>query len=309
MSAEDHLWVIALAAGDGRRVSAWTTDADGGTVPKQYWPLHEGETMLRWALRRASDVVPPERIVVVVAEGHRRFWEPELRHLSAENVVVQPRDRGTAAGVLLPFLRIFQHRDPQARLLLLPCDHYVADEATLRGAVATAAQKLGRGRDGVVLLGMQPHGFDPEYGWILPAPGPENAVRRVSGFVEKPDAETARELIALGALVNSFIVLAEARALLGLYEEALPEPLRCFLACLGRGTGGVAELYDSIPAADLSRDVLERAASLLRVLAVPDCGWNDLGTPARLQSFLDRVGSPHGSPPSPRPEPAKQAFA
>jgi len=38
---EGHLWVIVLAAGDGTRVAALTTDASGGPVPKQYcWRFH-----------------------------------------------------------------------------------------------------------------------------------------------------------------------------------------------------------------------------------------------------------------------------
>jgi ribosomal protein L36 len=34
--------------------------------------------MLRWAIDRACSVVPRERVVIVVAEQHRRFWEHEL---------------------------------------------------------------------------------------------------------------------------------------------------------------------------------------------------------------------------------------
>jgi hypothetical protein len=48
-------------------------------------------------------------------------------------------------------------------------------------------------------------------------------------------------------------------------------------------------LYDEIPTLDFSRAVLERAPGSLGVLAVPPCGWSDLGTPSRLESFLGRA--------------------
>jgi mannose-1-phosphate guanylyltransferase len=69
MTARDHIWAIVLAAGEGRRVSAWTAD-QRGTVPKQYCSFGEQRAMVHWALERARGVVAPEHIVVVVAEEH-----------------------------------------------------------------------------------------------------------------------------------------------------------------------------------------------------------------------------------------------
>ncbi len=78
MSWDGHLWAIVLAGGDGTRVSGLTVDRASGHVPKQYWrPSGEG-TLVRWALTRARGVVPLERVLVVVAEQHRRLWEREL---------------------------------------------------------------------------------------------------------------------------------------------------------------------------------------------------------------------------------------
>ncbi len=46
-------WVIILAAGEGRRVRALTVDTDGTPIPKQFCPLEEGTSMLRWTVDRA----------------------------------------------------------------------------------------------------------------------------------------------------------------------------------------------------------------------------------------------------------------
>jgi mannose-1-phosphate guanylyltransferase len=294
----NDLWAIILAGGDGDRVSALTTDAVGTVVPKQYWSFGGEKTMLRWALDRARSIVPPAHVVTVVAEQHRRFWAGELANVPSENVVVQPHNRGTAAGLLLPLLHIVLRLDAQARVMVLPSDHYVADERVLRRTLRKAVLSLRGGESRLVLLGMRPRNFDPEYGWIVPSTTPCGALSDVSGFVEKPNLETARDLMERGAFVNAFTLVGDANALLRLYEETLPELLGMFLHRLrdGAAPDGLEELYAMIPAGDFSRDVLGHSIHGVSVLPVPECGWSDLGTPARIQMFLrERARSEEGT--------------
>jgi mannose-1-phosphate guanylyltransferase len=51
------------------------------------------------------------------------------------------------------------------------------------------------------------------------------------------------------------------------------------------------DLYHALPNIDFSRQVLQGAESMLRVLRVPACGWSDLGTPKRLAKTLQTL--PH----------------
>jgi mannose-1-phosphate guanylyltransferase len=283
-----RLWAIILAAGDGGRVATLTTDAAGSVVPKQYWSFGGETTMLRWAVDRARGIVAPERVVVVVAERHRPFWSVELADLPPENVVVQPHNRGTAAGLLLPLSHVLLHLDAEACVMILPSDHFVAAEGVLRRTLRRAVRAL-PGRDGnPVLLGMGPRLFDPEYGWIVPSPLSPGPLHGVRGFVEKPKLEAARDLMDRGALVNAFMLVADAGALLRLYDETLPELSEMFRRHQREGgaEGDLEELYARIPVADFSRDVLAHAPDGFSVLRVPECGWSDLGTPARIQIFL-----------------------
>jgi mannose-1-phosphate guanylyltransferase len=305
----EHLWAVVLAAGNGSRVSALTSDSAGAAVPKQYCTFGRPTCMLRWALDRAASVVPRERVLTIVAEEHRRFWDGELKDLPPGNVVVQPRNRGTAAGILLPFLEILLRRDARGRVLVLPSDHYVADESVLRRAVREALGLPRRADSRLVVLGMTPTGDDPEYGWILPAPARGGAVHDVAGFVEKPDSPTARDLVAAGALLNTLMFVADGSALLRIYEEALPGLLHAFLRLLRDDVDGRAleGFYETLPVCDFSREVLERSPHRLSVLPVPDCGWSDLGTPARIRTFLGRRRRPsrpaRKAPPTLAPHP------
>jgi len=284
-------YAIVLAGGEGSRLYDLTTTPTGVRVPKQFCSLAGGPTLLRQALERAAALMPRERIFVVVAEQHRAWWQRELADLPRENVLAQPAGRGTAPAILLAALAI-SRRDPGASAILLPSDHHVGDEVTLRGAFRSALDELERTPERITLLGVTPDAPDSQYGWIVPKAGAGAAVRPIDLFVEKPPAERARELMARGGLWSGFLFACRVTALLDAFERAQPALVRTFLGESSslHSRASLATLYASLPQCDFSRDVLERVADRLGVLAVPPCGWSDLGTPERVASVLAHRG-------------------
>ncbi len=288
MRAPRRTWGVVLAAGDGTRLRTLTTDEHGVTVPKQFCSVDGGPSLLRMAIQRASAVADPRRCLVVVSEEHRRWWEPEVQGLPLENVLVQPRNRGTACGLVLPVLHVLL-REPNGLLAVIPSDHFVDDEATLRVALMQAlrSQEARAGR--LVLLGVAPDAADTGYGWIRPGERRPGGSHRVNSFVEKPSPSAAERLLRGGALWNSLIFVCSAPALLRLLERAAPSLLDCFgLPALlpdADRREALTTMYERVPPLDFSRDVLQRVARRLRVVPVPPCGWTDLGTPERVTAF------------------------
>lgn len=281
----DRLWAVVLAGGEGVRIRHLTRDSGGRSVPKQYASLDGGASLLRRTLDRAERIVPRERVIIVVARQHREYWETELADWPVGNVVVQPRNRGTGAGVLLALLPLCR-RDPRCGVLLLPSDHHVDDEVSLLDSLVRAARHaLTSGRP--TLVGVKPEGDGGELGWIVAEGGPPESARRVVRFLEKPDRPTAARLASKGALVNSMIFASRADVLLDLFEEFSPQVVD-LLATVALDRQ-LAALYDVLPHCDFSRDVLEKAAGLLAVVAAAPCGWTDVGTPARLSHLLARA--------------------
>jgi mannose-1-phosphate guanylyltransferase len=289
----NNTWALVLAAGEGSRLRALTTHS-GVAVPKQFCSLRGGPSLLEEAVLRAASVVPRQRICAIVAAQHRRWWENSLRMLPARNVIVQPENRGTANGLLMPLLQI-AHRDPAAAIVILPSDHHVRDEAVLARALRQVAGKLADDHSNLYLLGISPDEADPELGYIVPGNRDERGALRVAEFVEKPPTALARLMIERGGLWNAFILAGTVEAFLGLFERRYPALLTQMRAAVGHDSTGPADavaaidLYARLPELDFSRHVLEGSEASLRVQPVPACGWSDLGTPKRVAEALVRL--------------------
>ncbi|MCA9694520.1 MAG: hypothetical protein KC636_33390 [Myxococcales bacterium] len=294
-------WVIVLAGGDGVRLRSMTTSASGVTIPKQYCSFGSEQTLLDRALARARAIAPPSRVVTLVARQHRRHWQAARTGAASEHLIVQPRNRGTAPGLLLALLHVAR-RAPNATVAVLPSDHFVRDEAALQRALDRALDDAARRRSKVVLLGVQPSSACDDYGYLVPADGVADDLPGVARFVEKPRVEEARALIDQGALWSSFVFAGRVDAFLELFADAQPRLLQAFLEVVGAGVHGAAvdELYERLTASDLSRDVLEAAISRLCAARVPECGWSDLGTPERLRAALPMLRRDREGPPARR---------
>lgn len=289
-SAGTERWALLLAGGDGTRLRSMTRQLAGDDRPKQFCRVMGGETLLEQTLRRALMVVPRARVMAVVTESHERFYSPLLPAIGIHHEVSQPRNRGTAPGILYPLLRLAALA-PDATVAMFPTDHHVSDDRRFAAHVDSAflAAEADPGR--VVLLGIIPDTHEAEYGWIEPGPPllsagghPAQSVRQ---FWEKPDASLADALRERGCLWNSFVMVGKVRAFLALIRDGLPELYDAF-AALGPLTGAagesraVATLYQRLAPADFSKEVLSGRPDALGVMPVWGLTWSDLGSPERV---------------------------
>lgn len=264
MGLRKHLWAIVLAGGEGRRLRPLIRRVHGDERPKQYATLVGSRSMLRHTIDRAALAVPPERIVVVTQWRHVQYVTPEVKAGLMPRVLVQPEDRGTAAGVLLPAHWI-QWGDPAAIVAVFPSDHFVLEEAAFIDHVLEVAAFVSRHPRWIVLIGAQPSEPEPEYGWIEPGrpvgsitAGPIWRVRR---FWEKPSEEEAHGCFARGCLWNTFVFVAHVGALIEAGWRFLPElsyrlaPVAS-LAHAPENGEAVREAYALAPQANFSEALL-----------------------------------------------------
>ncbi len=288
--AADLPWVVVLAGGEGLRMRSLTIRSDGVPVPKQFYSFRDERSLLRQTLDRARALTTPDRILVLVLESHRAWWGGALADLPAENVLAQPEPRGTGVAVLHALAHVRMHAD-DPRLVVMPSDHEVDDEPRLLRAMRRAVSVTARFPGHVVLLGVAPWYADFEYGFIVPEPHEVEQALPVQAFIECPSPAVASDLLRAGALWNSFIFATTGAALDRLYETSYPSLAREYtreLLLSGGASGRVARLFHELPTLDFCLDLLRWRTEQLRTIAVPECGWTDLGTPRRLAAWLEQ---------------------
>lgn len=291
-------WVLVLAGGEGSRLRSLTT-RDGVAVPKQYCSLAGEQTLLDDAIGRSACVVDRDHVCVIVAAQHRQWWAPLLEDLPPENVIVQPRNLGTGIGMMFSAAHIAA-RDPNARIVALPADHYVGDEEILCRSMRSALAAAERDPRHLILLGIEPDHVDCELGYLAPGKSDGYGLSYVDRFIEKPDETAAAELIRAGALWNTFILASGVQAVLDSFCPRYAFAVLEMEALLAREQGtrdwaALVSLYERLPSVDFSHDVLAARQHELRVHSVPSCGWSDLGTPQRVAQTLAALPFEHRS--------------
>jgi mannose-1-phosphate guanylyltransferase len=240
-------------------------------------------------------LAPLQRICTVVAARHRVWRDAQLNQWLDDNIFEQPENRGTAHGVLFALLQVMV-RDPNATILLLPADHHVLDEAAFEQELRRAADLAALNAGDAFLLGVEPDDLDADFGYIVPQQRHPRDPSRVAEFVEKPALPEARELLARGALWNTFVIASSARTLLSLYGREFDGTIiRMLNAVEHTDSFAMKAVYRTLATLDFCRDVLEGQESCLQLVPVAPCGWTDLGTPARVAQALAKQPCPAGA--------------
>lgn len=287
-------WAIVLSGGEGDPLRPLIRRVLGLDRPTQYVPLLGPRSPLGQTLDRLALAISVDRTVVSTMRSHTAYIA-EAFHGCAEPpyVLVQPEDRGTAAGALYP-VHWIGGRDPEATVVIVPSDHFILGEATLMAQVLDAVRALERYPGRIVLLGAPATAPEGDDGWIEPrapldADGGLSAVRRL--WPQPPDAPA---VLAADGLWNTAIVVARVAALVRLGEIALPE-MSGRLARIGCFAGSDAEpaavhqAYALMTRASFFRDLLARYPEHLAVWPLQRVTWSDLGTARRVADVLTRL--------------------
>jgi mannose-1-phosphate guanylyltransferase len=293
---------IVLAAGEGERLRHFIRQLRGDGLPKQYVNFIGTRSLLEHTFSRAEILVPPERLFTVISRRHLGY--PEVREqLSSRpggTVVVQPENKDTGPGLLLPLMHLYK-RHPDSTVAVFPSDHFVIEESLFMAHVDLACRVVERYPAYIVLLGIEPEEPEPEYGYILPgdkvAHLPPLSIHGVSQFIEKPPLHVARELIRQGGLWNTLVMVFKVRTLLKLVRLAAPSLHRSFKR-IEEVIGAplmdrvVEEVYRHMNPVNFSRALLEplsRNVSQLLVAPVRGVHWCDWGSERRIMSEVGTV--------------------
>jgi mannose-1-phosphate guanylyltransferase len=305
-TATANHWGLVLAAGDGIRLQKYVQEVIGDQLPKQYVNFIGRRSMIEHTFQRAEKLIPPEKILTIVGKHHLEHVEVRRQLASRHKgtVVVQPANKETGPGILLPLMHIAK-RCPDATVSVFPSDHFILEEDRFMAHVDLAAQAVGRNPSRLVLLAMEADCADVEYGYVIPREhGDEidvHGTRRVERFVEKPNKHAAQHLFNSGALWNTMVMVFKIKTLLQMIQDIDTNIHQQFARILEAiGTGDEEETIDDVYATlepiNFSKGVLEKVSKLypetISVLPVLQVYWSDWGSPQRLLASQELLGLP-----------------
>jgi mannose-1-phosphate guanylyltransferase len=295
-----NLNAIILAGGDGTRLASLTHKITGRDTPKQFCPLIGGATLFEQTRRRVSLVIPADQTLILLSEPQERFYKPLTYDTAERNLIIQPRNRGTAAAILYALFRLIR-QGRTGTVVLFPCDHYVSNDQRFMVHVKAASSVVAEFPERLLLLGIPADKPESQYGWIEPAQpldfdlmniGP---AFRIGRFWEKPSSDVAESLWKKGFFWNSFVMVGRIAAFLDLFARALPQLYISFAQLFSLfGTScereTIVQLYDNIPSVSFSDKVLTEFSTECLVLPVRNVLWSDLGEPSRVVSIIAQLG-------------------
>lgn len=281
------MYVVILAGGGGTRL--WPLSRVDR--PKPFLPLTGPETLFQRTVARVAPLVGAGD-VFCVADG--RYASLVAGQAPGVVLVPEPAARNTAPAIALATLAVARPDDEV--MVVLPADHWIADEARFRAVLRAAHDGLAAGAPDLgiaaplVTLGVRPDRPATEYGYLRPdhrRPGdPALGAWALEAFEEKPAPDRARELLAHeGVAWNAGMflwqrgairdALARHTGLLGALDGAVEDP------------GTLARAYEAIAPISIDYAVMEPAAREgLVAMAALDAGWNDLGSWTELLAAL-----------------------
>lgn len=270
VSIPTPVYPVILCGGSGERL--WP--ASRPAHPKPFLRLTADRSPFQAAALRAAALGP---LVVVGGAAHAALIAEQLAAVGVKaSVLLEPVGRNTAAAIAAAAGWIAR-RSPEAVVAILAADHHIPDAKAFCAAVGETLAAAEAG--GIITLGLRPTTASEALGYIQPGAGPD-AVKPIAAFEEKPDAETAADLVTAGALWNSGTFVARARTLAAEVRRWAPDVAIAVEDALAEaverdGAIWLGLAFAGAPKIAFDRAVMERTD--LGAVLPADFAWSDLG--------------------------------
>ncbi|WP_315709962.1 mannose-1-phosphate guanylyltransferase/mannose-6-phosphate isomerase [Brenneria uluponensis] len=304
------LYPVIMAGGNGSRL--WPLSRT--LYPKQFLCLDGLSSMLQTTIKRLNGIACEDPIVIC-NEAHRFVVAEQLEQMGklTKNIILEPEGRNTAPAIALASLFVTKRLsslnsvvdsgggDDDPLLLILSADHVIRDEEIFRQTVLSAIPLAAAGN--LVTFGIVPDAPEIGYGYIKRGNpySPQTATDiayHVAQFVEKPDADTARQYLESGEYYwNSGMFMFRASRYLEEIERCRPDILAACQAAVGLAIPDLDFLrvdraaFMDCPDESIDYAVMEQTDE---AVVVPiSAGWSDVGSWSSLWEISDKDG--HGN--------------
>jgi len=276
----DHYYAVIMAGGGGTRL--WPLSRRD--KPKQMIQLDSERTLFEIAVDRLLGLFPAERILVVTSGFQAEIFQQELPEIPAENYIIEPSGRDTAAaiGLAAVFLKM---RDPEAIMAVVTADHYIEREGRFLHVLRAANQVAAEGY--LVTLGIQPTFPSTGFGYIQQGSylgTYENIVVFLAeSFKEKPDERKAIEFLeGEDHSWNSGMFIWQVDKVLGEIKRQMPQ-LNSALEKISAAwdtpdyQAVLNKVWENLDKVSIDFGIMEGAQDVA-VIPARGLGWSDVGS-------------------------------
>ncbi len=174
-------YAVIMAGGIGSRFWPVSTAQN----PKQFHDmLGTGETLLQRTFKRLSNFIPGRNILILTNVRYNGLVLEQLPSVRPEQLVLEPAMRNTAPCILYAAMKIHK-RDPEARILVAPSDHWIEDEEAFARDVMQCF-RLSEKEEVLCTLGIKPTFPNTGYGYIECESSGDGAFKKVFNFQKNP---------------------------------------------------------------------------------------------------------------------------
>jgi mannose-1-phosphate guanylyltransferase len=270
---------VILAGGKGERF--WPLSRKHR--PKQFLCLDgSGESLIQATANRLVPIVGGwEDIWVITSAMLATGVQEQLPSLRADNLLVEPEGRDTAAAVAWTSLEVAKRYGEDVIIGFFPADAWIGDVDAFAKTIA-AAVELAHIQGAIVTLGITPTFPSIGYGYIQQgiASGEYQQLQTYQAlrFTEKPDLATAKDFITSGDYTwNSGIFIFKAKTAISELQIHAPELMQLL------NEKGVS-IYPTLPKISIDYALMEKTK--LTYVIPADFGWDDLGDWNAIERLL-----------------------
>lgn len=279
MKSLEHTYAVIMAGGGGTRL--WPVSRNA--KPKQLLPIIGDETLFQSTANRLKAFLPSERIFVVTAANQAVEMMAQTPEIPPQNFWIEPEPKGTASVIGLAAAKL-QQIDDQALMIVLPADHYIKNTDLFKFLMHSAAEVARAGY--LVTLGISPTYPSTAYGYIQQGNKIDGdflyPTYLVSSFKEKPDAQTANDLLRRGDYSwNSGIFIWKVGTILSEFEHQMPamsaQLAALDLTWINDPDEVFAAAWSRFENETIDYGVMEKSENVV-VLPAGGLGWSDVGS-------------------------------
>ncbi len=287
------LIVVIMAGGTGTRFWPLSTKDN----PKQFLNLFGDRTLFQQSFDRVSDIVPPERILVLTNASFVSKAREQLPELPDENIIGEPMKRDTAAAVTLAALLV-EKRFGKSAIATLTADHIIHPVQEFHQTLLSAVEQALKGPF-FYTFGIQPTYPATGYGYLERGAeaGKFNAVTHYElvRFKEKPNLDIAKRYVDSGRYYwNSGMFVWSSETILNELDTHLSGHVQILREAVkqdktARWEQALSDAFEDLPKISIDFAVMEKAKNVRCVAS--RFSWSDVGGWMALEDFLQKDGA------------------